>query len=288
MRIGAHISIGGGWGAAADYAHEVGCECVQVFTKSPRTWKASPLNIDGVSEFQSRLAEYGIGPVFAHTSYLLNFGTEDDVLRERSIRALGEELDRAGEVGAAGVVTHLGTSVQQEPVGSARVAESLIAAVKMRQTATDVELLLEDTAGAGTTFGGDLAVLASVTSQVQEATTYPCGICLDTCHAHAYGYDLTTIDGWMVALAEIEDGGQGVVVRVVHANDAIHPRGSRKDRHAWIGEGQLGLDAFAVMFKQEMLADAAVIIEMPGEAPEKDRENILRLVELRRACRARA
>ena len=282
IRIGAHVGVGGGWPEAADYAASVGCECIQVFSKSPRTWRASPLDPSTVDAFRDRLDSHGIGPVFVHTAYLINLGSDDHALLERSVEALAVELSRAAVIRAAGLVLHVGTGGDlPEETARERIAASILDSYgRATPGGRRVPLLLENTAGAGTTFGGDLGALGRLVSAV-SAGGPPCAVCLDACHAHAYGYPLHTPGDWTAAIHEIATAAGADAVRLVHANDALHARGSHKDRHAWIGEGELGQEAFASMFATPGLEGVCAIIEMPGETPFKDAENISRLKRLR-------
>ena len=283
MRFGAHIGVGGGWARAAEYADEVGCECVQVFSKSPRMWRATRLDLDGVAEFRRVLAERDIGPVFVHTSYLINLGSKDPTLWERSIDALSEEFRRAGAIGAGGLVSHVGT----DPFGDAdRAAARIADAVARARASTDdagrgVRLLLENTAGAGRQFGGAAEELGPLLCSIEDRGAGPTGVCLDTCHAHAFGYALHSAGAWGSVLDELEEACRGAALGLVHANDCRYPRGERKDRHEWIGDGVLGMAAFEAMVACERLQDIPVVVEMPGDPPEKDLRNIERLKALR-------
>jgi deoxyribonuclease-4 len=282
VRIGAHVGVGKGWERAAEYAADVGCECIQVFSKSPRMWRSTPLRADDVSAFGRRRAELGIDPVFVHTSYLINLGSDDEGLWRRSTAALAEELSRAAAVGASGVVTHVGT----DPLGDApraveRIADAACAA--RQESASDVPLLLENTAGAGRSFGSTLEELAALLEALEVRDSGPTGICFDTCHAFAAGMDVTGHAGWERLSRDIHLTVGSERVPLVHANDCLYGRGEHRDRHAWIGDGNIGYEGFEAMMTQEWLSDAAVVLEMPGEAPEKDRVNVDRLIAIRDA-----
>jgi deoxyribonuclease-4 len=282
MRIGAHVGVGKGWPQAADYASDVGCECIQLFTRSPRMWRTSPLDIEAVTEFQERLAVHEIGPVFAHTSYLINLGSHDEELYERSVDGLGVELSRALQAGIPFVVTHVGT----DPTGDSneaatRIAEACARAMAAASCGSDVTLLLENSSGSGHHYGGSMGELARLVALVREREVGPVGTCLDTCHAHAYGADVSTPEGWGVLLDELEEGCGRGSVGLLHANDAMFERGSKRDRHAWVGEGEIGVDGFRAMFAEPRLEGVPIVVEMPGEMPEKDRVNIERLKEMR-------
>jgi deoxyribonuclease-4 len=286
MRFGCHIRVGEGFPTALAYAAEVGCECVQVFTKSPQQWRAAPIDPARAAEARELLATLGVGPLFTHTAYLINLGSEDDELWKRSAAALADELRRALLLGAVGVVTHIGTNATGDV---SRAAANVAVAVAHACVEAGVDagrlLLLENTAGAGKSFGGSFEELGAVFSLLDHAG-FEVGLCLDTCHAHAYGNDVTSESGWMDILDELDSCCGPGRLRLVHANDCVYERGSHRDRHAWIGDGAIGADGFAAMVRQPRLAGIHAITEMPGDAPIKDAENLRRLKALRAACAA--
>ncbi len=283
MRIGAHVSIAAGPDKAAEYALSVGCECVQVFAKSPRQWKGSVLDEDVAAGFAAALAAAGLEPVFTHTAYLINLATSDRELYDRSIAALADELDRGRAMGAAGVVTHIGSDPDGVSSATARrVAEAIGRARSLAcQTDEGVPLLLENSAGAGTSFGGAFEHIGEVIRMTAEAGLPPTALCLDTCHAHAYGADLGGEAGWAETLGLVEAACGAGATALMHANDCMFERGAHRDRHAWIGEGHIGEAGFAAMLADPRLATVPVIVEMPGERPEKDERNVSVLKRLR-------
>jgi deoxyribonuclease-4 len=279
MLFGAHVSVAGGLPAAVDYALSVGCECMQVFAKSPRQWNARALDPAAAAAFRDRCIATGMGPVFTHTAYLINLGSDDDALWERSWRALGVELARGEALGAAGVVTHVGTRYKSAPE---RTAERIARGADLAWAAsgaTRTRLLLENTAAAGTTFGDGPDELGAVLERLDAARDHA-GVCLDTCHAHAAGWDLAQPQTWD-ALLDAFESCCGMPIELIHANDGAFGPGEHKDRHAWIGDGTIGLEGFGRMVAEPRLARVAVITEMPGEVPVKDAENISRLRRLR-------
>ena len=147
-------------------------------------------------------------------------------------------------------------------------------------------LLLENGAGAGSSFGGSFEELGAVFALV-DAAGLDVGLCVDTCHAHAYGHDLSSSDAWTAAIDAIEDTCGRGRLRLLHANDCAFPRGSHRDRHAWIGDGEIGIAGFEAMACQERLAEVSAVMEMPGEAPDKDLVNLSRLRSARDACAGR-
>ena len=287
MRVGAHVSVAGGYAKALEYAESVGCECMQMFAKSPRQWKGAPIDSAKADDFLADRAAREFGPVFTHTAYLINLSTDDETLRERSIAALADELVRGGLLGASGVVTHIGNDPTGDPDAAAkRVGAAVLQAFDLAgEIGQRTRLLMENTAGAGRTFGGSFEELSACLS----AAALPAerlGMCLDTCHAFAYGMPLDTLEGWR----DVVDGmGQlcgSNRLGLIHANDCMFERGSKRDRHAWIGDGHIGEAGFRAMMRVPELADVAVCTEMPGDVPKKDVVNIERLKAYRDECKS--
>ena len=285
MLFGAHISVAGGYERALEYAFEVGCECVQIFAKSPRQWKAAPLDPGKAAAFVSARRERGLGPLFTHTAYLINPATIDPALREKSIDALADELVRGALLGAAGVVTHIGSDMDGNPeVAARRVADVVNRAFDLAgPAAASTRLLLENTAGAGKTFGSTFEELGACI-QFSGLPIENLGVCLDTCHAFAFGMPLDTPEGWSDVVSGISDCCGATRLGLIHANDCMFDRGSKRDRHAWIGDGHIGYPGFEAMVCVPELKHVCACTEMPGEVPFKDAENIRRLKALRQEC----
>ena len=280
------MSVAGGYCAAVDYALEVGCECMQVFAKSPRQWNAKPIDLEAAAAFRARVAETEMGPVLTHTAYLINLGSAEDGLWERSILALADELVRGAALGAAGVVTHLGTTFKTDP---ARTPERMAEAIDRAWTLAGVpatRLLLENTAAAGSTFGDGADEIGAVLARL-DTSAGSVGVCLDTCHAHAAGWDLSSAEAWNELLSAFESCC-GMPIEAIHANDCAFGAGMHKDRHAWIGDGTIGYEGFSLMVSEPRLRAITVITEMPGDIPVKDAENLTRLKRLRESAGAGA
>jgi deoxyribonuclease IV len=278
MLIGAHVSVAHGYLAALDYAESVGAECIQIFAKSPRQWRGPEIDPEVATAFVAERKARAFGPVFTHTAYLVNLGTDDQELRERSIAALADELVRASLLQADGVVTHLGN----DPLGDSdaaalRIAEAIVTAYALAgEAGAASRLLLENTAGAGRSFGSkfeQLGACMSATGLGPERL----GVCLDTCHAFAYGMGVDTEAGWRETIRMLESHVGVARLGLIHANDCLFERGSKRDRHAWIGEGFIGEDGFRAMLDAPELRDVPACLEMPGEVPVKDAANIERL-----------
>lgn len=280
MRLGAHVSIADGLSEAVDYGLSVGCECIQVFAKSPQQWKGPATDPHLAAAFAAYAADKDL-QVFTHTAYLINLASPDPHMQGKSIEALADELRRAELLGARGCVTHVGASLDGDRDAAAeRVAYGVARAVELASSAPRTRLLLENTAGAGTTFGATFEELGRVVGMA-GLPSERLGVCLDTCHAFAYGYPLDADAGWEDLVAEIRAELGLERLGLVHANDSKFERGSARDRHEWVGDGFIGRQGFEAMLRREELSDVCAIIEMAGEKPYKDEENLRRLASLR-------
>jgi deoxyribonuclease IV len=261
--IGAHISIAGGTPLAFGRGVEAGCAAMQIFTKNATRWEAAPLEPAEAARFRAEQARTGIAPVVAHGSYLVNLASPDPALLERSRQAFLEELRRARALGLPCVITHpgahMGAGVE---AGLARVAESLDW-LEERAGAGAPLICLENTAGPGTVLAGDFAHLGAIFELVRAPARL--GVCLDTCHGHAAGYDFTTPAAYRDSLASLEAAVGPGRVMAIHLNDAKGERGSRLDRHEHLGRGRIGLECFRLFMNDERFAGVPKIIETPKE-----------------------
>jgi len=283
--VGAHLSVSAGYPSTVEYALQTGAECLQVFGKSPRQWKAKPIDVDAAARFVELRAEKGIGDLFTHTAYLINLATDAEPVRSRSIEALADEMIRGRALGAAGVVLHIGHDPHHNDAASAaaRVAEGIVDAFDICGFAQPgTRLLLENTATRG--FGSGFDEFGVVHAALPAKLRSLVGVCLDTCHAFAAGIELATPEQWESLVDEIEAACGVGSLGLIHANDCMYELGSHRDRHEWIGKGFLGDDAFRSMLCVPRLADVCAVTEMPGEIPDKDVVNIARLKELRDEC----
>jgi deoxyribonuclease IV len=280
IRVGAQVPMAGGALCALEYAVDTGCETMQIFAKSPRRWVGPVRDPRAEATFREACAAAGMGPVFAHASYLINMGSEDDALWERSADALADEAMRAAGLGAAGLVVHLGRRFSDDDCAS--VERVTACAVRAHEIATGptARLFLENSAGAGRQFGVSVAEMSQALVSVRAAGI-DAALCFDTCHAFAGGIDVRTAQGWDSALAEMESIAGPGAVALIHANDCRGEFGSHKDRHEWVGDGSIGYEGFAAMLRHPGLAGVSVVVEMPGDGPHKDEENVRRLKALR-------
>ena len=284
MRIGSHLLVADGYAATMAYAVQVGCEAIQMFAKSPRVWAGPLVDADAAAAFSLARAEAGIVPCVTHAAYLINLGSSDAAMWEKSVLALADEVLRAAVLGADGVVVHMGTATDGPDAAALRVADGVCRAWTTAAAALGSDappVLLENAAGAGHSFGRDTAEIGAAITAVRALGVDAVGVCIDTCHAFAAGIDLRDADAWSAFVVDFEERIGLARLRVIHANDCVGGLGERKDRHAWIGDGGIGDAGFAAMFAERRIAHVAAIIEMPGEQPFKDVENLARLRRLR-------
>lgn len=255
-RLGAHMSIAGGLPTAIARAEIHGCECLQIFTRSSGQWRTRPIPDVEADAFRAAAAAAGMSPIIAHASYLINLASADRQLRARSLAALGEEMDRATRLGLFGVVLHPGAGPEAE--GLVRIADGLVRVLSARP-GDPTWLLLEHTAGQGSALGWRFEQLARLLELA--ATPDRIGICLDTCHLHAAGYDLATARGHARTFAAFDTIVGLDRLQVMHLNDSKKPLGSRVDRHEHVGRGHVGLQGFARVLNDPRLAGLPMLIE---------------------------
>ena len=281
--FGAHLSIAGGLPRAVDRAVSTGCEALQIFTKSVGQWRARPLPGHEVAEFRRRLADTRLRAVVAHVSYLVNLAAPAPSLRARSLAALIEEYDRAERLTLDAIVLHPGAHTTGTPdAGLRRIGDGLVRLLRRRPRGR-TRVLLEHTAGQGTTLGHTFEQLRTLLDLVDGAPRV--GICLDTCHLLAAGYDLSTGPGYAATMAALDRLVGIDRVRLFHLNDSRRPLGSRVDRHDHIGEGYVGLDGFRRVVTDPRFAELPMILEtpkLPGprESDPLDRRNLALLRRL--------
>jgi deoxyribonuclease-4 len=269
-RLGAHLSIAGGLPRALDRAKASRCEALQIFTKSAGQWRARPLPPEEVAAFRSQREAMAI-PVVAHNSYLINLAAAEPVLRARSIEALGEELDRAELLGLDGLVMHPGSyTTGSEDQGLLLIAQALAALLRERP-AHRVKILLEHTAGQGTNLGHRFEHLAAILERLDGSPRV--GVCLDTCHLLAAGYDLCSDAGYKATFRDFDRLVGISRVAAFHVNDSKKPCGSRVDRHEHIGKGCLGLEPFRRILTDRRFATLPMMLETPKlDTPESRRK----------------
>ncbi len=279
LRLGAHESIAGGLHRAFDRAQSVGCDAVQIFVKSNRSWAVKPLTEGDIARFKAKAEETDIHPVVGHTSYLLNLGTPDGGLWAKSRDMLIVELERCEALNVPYLVLHPGSHVGTgEEAGLARVAQGL-GEVHAATPGFRTQILLETTAGQGSSLGHRFEHLAWLIEHTPEGERL--GVCLDTCHIFAAGYELRTPDGYAATMEAFERTIGLDRLKVIHLNDSKGGLGSRKDRHEHIGKGHIGLEGFRQVLNDPRLAGLPGLLETPkGKELHEDRENLALLRSL--------
>lgn len=278
MRIGAHVSSAGGPHTVFERATAMGAEAVQLFLGAPQQWRMPVLDDDQVARFRDAHAAAAI-PAFFHAVYLVNLGSADTVLLERSLASLRHALTWASTLGVEGVVYHVGSHL-----GAGFAAMAPQACRLMREALDgapgDALLILENNAGQGNCMGATFAELGQL---IRGAGNDPrIAVCLDTCHAFAMGYDIATTEGCGLAMEEFGREIGLERLRAVHANDSKMPLGGVRDRHENIGDGHIGYDGFRVVMSHPAFADVPFLLEVPGIADKgPDAENIARLKRIR-------
>ncbi len=272
-RIGIHLSTAGGAYTAVERARDVGANTFQIFTSSPRTWRAAPVAAEVAAKMRSLREQYDIGPAVVHANYLINLASQNDDVREKSTLAFRGEVERALALGSEFLVLHPGSwkGLTREE-GLRRAATAIESAVEgMNFSEKPFQLLIENTAGSDFSLGANLEQVAELIALLRAHL--PVGACLDTCHTHVSGYDIVTESGWEQTVAEIGSTIGLEHVRVWHMNDAKAARGSKLDRHEHIGEGQIGAGPFRRLLNDARFAHCAFIAETPVDEPsdiEKD------------------
>jgi deoxyribonuclease-4 len=271
-RLGAHLSIAGGLPRAVDRAVASKCEALQIFTKSAGQWRARPLPMDEIVLFRRRVAETGITPVVAHNSYLINIAAAVPALRQQSLTALREELDRAEALGLDGLVMHPGSyTTGTEEEGLRLIAQGLRTLLDERPDRPTM-ILLEHTAGQGTNLGHRFEHLATIIDMLDGSPRV--GVCLDTCHLLTAGYDICSEEGYRRTFRDFDRIVGLDRIKVFHLNDSKKPCASRVDRHEHIGKGCLGLDPFRWLLNDRRFRKLPMLLETPKlETPESRRKS---------------
>ncbi|KPJ78887.1 MAG: endonuclease IV [Deltaproteobacteria bacterium SG8_13] len=275
--LGAHLSIAGGLEKALYRAAALECSALQIFTKNASTWKERSLKEAEIDLFHTARAETGIRAVAAHTSYLINIATPDRKQRARSCAALEKEVMRATALQISDVVLHPGSHMGfGESLGLEKAAESLNA-VLSKQPRPTARILLETTAGQGNSLGYRFEQIAALIDRVEDKSKI--GVCLDTAHLYAAGYDIRTVATFSEVLRRFDTAVGFNYLKLLHLNDSKKDLGMRVDRHEHIGEGFIGLEAFRFVMQDSRLAAIPKIIETPKDAQRQDwdRKNLDRL-----------
>jgi deoxyribonuclease-4 len=263
MLIGAHVSQAGGLPKAVQRGVDLGCEAIQIFNQSPRMWKPTAYTDDDFAAFREAMDDSPIRAVVIHAVYLINCGSDDPEIRDKSLKSLVQALTVGDGIGAAGVVLHSG-SAKQGDVGEAIARAGEVIAEALKETG-GCELHLEDTAGAGGTLGRSFEELAALIDAAGGQKRL--GVCLDSCHLLASGYDIRTAAGLHETIDRFDEAVGLQRLGSLHLNDSQTPLGSNRDRHADIGKGELGEAGCAAFLSEPRFDDLPCLLETPG--PDK-------------------
>jgi deoxyribonuclease-4 len=277
MSLGAHMPISGGLDKAVERGSRVDCETIQIFTKSNQQWRAKPLEAEDIARFQAARQASGIDPIFAHAAYLINLATSDDDAWEKSLESFIMEVGRCATLKLPYIVVHPGAhGGAGEDTGLSRITRALDECFNRHQE-DRVTVLLEITAGQGTGIGYKFEHLA----WIMDRSLYPerIGICFDTCHAFAAGYDLRTPEGYEQTIASLDRLVGLENLKVIHLNDSLSNLGGHLDRHTHIGMGKLGLEAFRLLLNDPRLKHLPMVLETP-KGPDL-KEDVANLSTLR-------
>ncbi len=279
-RIGVHLGTTGGASNAVEVAREIGANTFQIFSSSPRMWRAPKVDPKQAARMKELRAKLDVGPLVIHTSYLVNVCSQSDEVREKSVGAFRGEIERALALGAEYLVLHPGSwKGLTRDEGLKLAADSITRAIDgIPWQATPFQILIENTAGAEFSLGGSFEQVAELVERLKPSA--PMGVCLDTCHTHVAGYDLVTAEGYGETMRQVGATVGFDAVRVWHCNDAKAARGSKLDRHEQIGKGTIGIEPFRRLLNDERFAHCAFIAETPVDEPGDEERNVRALKRL--------
>ena len=273
-RIGVHLGTAGGASNAVERARESGANTFQIFSSSPRMWRAPRVDPKQAVRMKELRAKLDVGPLVIHTSYLVNVCSQSDDVREKSVAAFRGEIERALDFGAEYLVLHPGSwKGLTRNEGLKLAADSITRAIDgLPWQGTGFRILIENTAGAEFSLGGSFEQVAELVERLRS--TAAVDVCLDTCHTHVAGYNLVSEEGYQETMAQVASTVGFDAVRVWHCNDAKAERGSKLDRHEHIGQGSMGVEPFRRLLNDERFAHAAFIAETPVDDPGDEERNV--------------
>jgi deoxyribonuclease-4 len=277
LRLGVHTSIAGGVSKSIERAAALNCNTLQIFSHNPRQWQVSPVPAEEAERFAELRNKYDISPAYIHTSYLINLVSLTKTTLDRSIGLLASELEIADMLGAEYVVLHTG-SVQgvDEKRARARAAESILKAIGSDRFRAS--LLLENTAGERGDITSSIKTLAEIIDRCRNGNI--AGVCIDTCHAFAAGYDLTLNEGIEKLITEVKENIGLDGLKLIHLNDSKKPLGSGVDRHEHIGQGYIGIKGFKKILSDKRLSGVPLILETPKKAEDDDKRNLKKVSDM--------
>ena len=272
MILGVHISTAGGIFLSIDRAKSLGCNTMQIFSRSPRMWRHTQLDPADIKEFKNRRKKSNISPIFIHLPYLMNLASPIEGLRLKSITACIEDIKEADSLGVEYIVTHMGSHKGRgESSGLKRFGQALNTVVKETKKER-VVILLENTSGSGSWLGYTFRHHQAIIDIVEDKNRM--GVCFDTCHGYSAGYDIVSEKGLEKTLKEIDNLVGLKRLKLIHLNDSKDELGSFKDRHEHIGEGTIGLKAFERIVNHPRLKNVSFILETPKDSGKDDINNL--------------
>jgi deoxyribonuclease-4 len=273
-RIGVHLGTAGGASNAVERAREIGANTFQIFSSSPRMWRAPKVDPKQALRMRELRVALDVGPLVIHTSYLVNVCSQTDEVRQKSIVAFRGEIERALAFGADYLVLHPGSwKGLSRDEGLKLAADSIARAIDgLPWQETGFHILIENTAGAEFSLGGSFEQVAELVTLLKACA--PVGVCLDTCHTHVAGYDMVSVEGYEETMKQVAGTVGFDAVRVWHCNDAKAARGSKLDRHEHIGQGTMGVEPFRRLVNDERFIHAAFIAETPVDEPGDEERNV--------------
>jgi deoxyribonuclease-4 len=273
-RIGVHLGTAGGVSNAVERAREIGANTLQIFSSSPRMWRAPKVDPNQAKRMRELRAKYDVGPLAIHTSYLVNVCSQSEDVRAKSVAAFRGEIERALTYGAEYLVLHPGSwKGLTRDEGLKLAAQSIEKAIDgLPWPGTAFNILIENTAGAEFSLGGNFEQVAELVARLKPHA--PVAVCLDTCHTHVSGYDIVTEEGYGETMKQVAATTGFDAVRVWHCNDAKAARGSKLDRHEHIGQGTIGVEPFRRLLNDARFAHSAFIAETPVDEPGDEERNV--------------
>jgi deoxyribonuclease-4 len=278
MRLGVHVSIAGKLSQAVERAEALGCSAMQIFSRSPRGWDAKPFDPGELERFRALRKKANIAPLAVHASYLINLASAVPALYSRSVKAFIEELERCDQLGAEYLVAHVGCCVGcTEEDGMRTVTRALQTVLERARFKTMI--LLENTARERGDIGYRIEQIGQLLDQLERHPQV--GVCLDTCHLFAAGYDISKADGVDRVAGEVEKHIGADRLRFLHVNDSKKGLDCRVDRHQHIGQGGIGLEGFRSFVNHPVFRDVPMVLETPKDNPQDDPRNLKVMRDLR-------
>jgi deoxyribonuclease-4 len=270
-RVGVHTSIAGGIEKSLERASRLGCDTIQIFSHNPRGWQMKQKDPKEVETFLRMRQLSGIGPVFVHTSYLINLASRDSILMKKSVRMVVEEMNIADLIGAEYLVLHSGSAAGDDPREARKRAAAALSEVS-EAGRWRAGILIENTAGERGDITSRITEICALMEQVRGKLIS--GVCIDTCHAYAAGYDIASVEGVAALSEKLEKYIGWQLIRLIHLNDSKGGLSSGLDRHEHIGRGKIGMNGFSNFLRHPCFADIPLILETPKKTEDDDPTNL--------------